>query len=245
MPPSRALKWVRRSLVGTAFGTFFMGLAVLYKSRNVSIIDPPRDSALVRAYATEPTFVDCYEYRVPSERLADHFTKEDALVRFARRFYTVAPGWSSRAMALRDAVAARVGLQTSDTHTAYVQGRPVPLGSPEERDALLAHLNMQVGDGIGQFRVLHRDRDQLLLGANDKHLDFRILLSIRDVDHLPDRDHPTAPLQPKWQFLLGSAVRVNHWTGYLYLLPVLPVHMVLSRLMLQRAVDAFAGPYVA
>ena len=60
---------------------------------------------------------------------------------------------------------------------------------------------------MGLFPVISKDDHEMLLGFDDKHLDFRISV-----------------LKQEDQFYVGTWVHTHHWGGKLYLLLVMPFH---------------------
>ena len=113
------------------------------------------------------------------------------------------PAWVNALMATRDGVVRRLGLKTS-------------------RDA--------VGDGknpkAGIFPVLSEMPNEVVLGLDDKHLDFRIWVSAQAADGGTD-------------IRMSTLVRLHGRPGRVYLFLIMPFHKLLSRLMLARALAAF------
>lgn len=108
------------------------------------------------------------------------------------------PRWVSLLIATRDAVVGRMGLKTA-AHAA-------PPGSPR----------------AGFFPVLSEMPNEVVLGLDDKHLDFRIWVSVQGVDGGTD----------VW---LSTLVRRHGWPGRVYLFIIMPFHKLLSRYLLARA----------
>lgn len=74
------------------------------------------------------------------------------------------------------------------------------------------------------FPVLTRAADEVLMGLDDRHLDFRV--SIRVV---PAADGPSV-------LVLTTTVTFHGALGRLYFLPVRPFHLRLIPLLMRRAV---------
>ncbi|WP_062789013.1 DUF2867 domain-containing protein [Aquitalea pelogenes] len=117
-------------------------------------------------------------------------------------FSTAAPGWAGTLMAWRNRLVARFGLKTGPMQQAGT-------------------LSLQPGGHIGMFRIMHLGPQLAVLGEDDRHLDFRILLSV-------------SPEAGGSRLQVETWVRPHHWGGWLYLALVLPVHWLLSKLMLRR-----------
>ena len=103
-------------------------------------------------------------------------------------------------MGLRDAVMGPLGLKTT------------PAG-PRGSGALTP------GQRIGIFRILERTPEELLLGEDDRHLDFRVSLRV------PGDGSAT----------LATLVQFRNAWGRLYFFFVRPFHASIARAMLERA----------
>jgi hypothetical protein len=99
-----------------------------------------------------------------------------------------------------------------------------------------AHHSDKQSNRIGIFPVLSETMEEIVLGMDDKHLDFRICVSVQaGAQHAPQVSHIT----------LSTLVRSHNLFGRLYLMAVMPFHRFLSRHMLQRALMSFANPTAA
>ena len=116
-------------------------------------------------------------------------------------FSSAAPAWAATLMAWRNRLAARFGLKTGPMQQAGT-------------------LSLQPGGHIGMFRTMHLGPQLAVLGEDDRHLDFRILLSV-------------SPEAGGSRLQVETWVRPHHWGGWLYLALVFPVHWLLSKLMLR------------
>ena len=107
------------------------------------------------------------------------------------------PRWISRLMSARNALVAPFGLK-----------RP-------EWDELKA------GNRIGIFPVISETPQQILLGFDDKHMDFRVVVSMlsgKGCEHVA----------------LTTVVRKHNLLGQVYLAVVLPFHVIIVKSMLAR-----------
>lgn len=121
----------------------------------------------------------------------------------ARAMFEHPPGWVSALMAMRDAVVGRLGLKTS-------------------RDATEAAGERK----SGIFPVLTEMPNEVVLGLDDKHLDFRIWISVQAMEG------------GGTSIWVSTLVRLHGWPGRLYLFLIMPFHKLLSRGMLERALKA-------
>lgn len=110
------------------------------------------------------------------------------------------PRWVNTLMSVRDGIVGRFGLKTS-AH--------LPADSP--------------GGSAGIFPVLLNTPTEVVLGADDKHLDFRIWVHV-------------APHGGGSQLTACTVVRTHNRFGRLYLATIMPLHRLLSRKMLARAI---------
>jgi hypothetical protein len=116
--------------------------------------------------------------------------------------FGIIPAWVRRLLELRNALVKPLGLMT---------GAERPASGPEA--ALIP------GAQLVFFPVLARGVDELLLGEDDRHLDFRVGVM-------------------RWQGRAGTwlsvttAVQFHGWPGRLYFVPVRPFHaLIMQRLM--------------
>jgi hypothetical protein len=85
------------------------------------------------------------------------------------------------------------------------------------RDALVPLVGISPSDASA-FDMLDRTEHELLLGSDERHLDFRGSVLVDD----------------GW-VTLSTVVRLKNWRGRLYMLAVWPIHGILVRSMLHRA----------
>lgn len=125
----------------------------------------------------------------------------------ARSMFERPPAWVNALMAARDAVVGRLGLKTSQDATKAAKGRH-----------------------SGIFPVLSEMPNEVVLGLDDKHLDFRIWVSTQAVEG------------GGTSIWISTLVRRHGWPGRLYLFLIMPFHKLLSRGMLKRALKALNEP---
>ena len=86
-----------------------------------------------------------------------------------------------------------------------------------------------IADGtphIDFFPVLAVEANELIVGANDSHLDFRIAVLVRQ--------HHEAQANEQ-EVVLASVVHCHNRTGKLYITLIAPFHRLVVRAMLKRA----------
>ena len=80
------------------------------------------------------------------------------------------------------------------------------------------------GASIGIFPVIGRSLNAVVLGLDDRHLDFRVLVEVKDLGL--GRQEVTA----------STAVRTHNLLGRIYLAIVKPFHRIVVPAMLAQAV---------
>jgi hypothetical protein len=150
---------------------------------------------------------DAFRVRLDARRFPD-------VGAFARAFLGQdAPSWIRLAMGVRDAVVGTLfGLKTARRAIT----RPSSSGSaPRE-------ISLEPGARSGIFRVLERRADEVLLGEDDRHLDFRVSIFYerRGSDAFAT---------------VSTLVRFNNALGRAYFVPVRPVHALVVPAMIRRA----------
>ncbi len=98
-------------------------------------------------------------------------------------------------------------------------------GADRNRNAIDARRQYVVGDRIGVWRLYGLQLDEILAGADDKHLDFRVSLLRR-----------AGPAGPS--IIISTAVKTHNLLGRTYLRVILPFHRRFVRLMLDEALKS-------
>ena len=93
----------------------------------------------------------------------------------------------------------------------------------------LKHSDMKSGEQQrGIFKVQQRHPNEVIIGEDDSHLNFRI-----SVLRLGDANGKGAP-----SITVSTAVETHNALGRAYMFVVKPFHRVIARTMVQRAADA-------
>lgn len=139
-------------------------------------------------------------------------TKEPSLTieEVGRGFFSTAPSWLKKLFMLRNKLVKFIGLKVGK--------------EAEDREAMLAAYNFEVGEAFGLFKVFQKSDNALIIGADDKHLDFRVSLLI-------DRS-----ATEKEKLTITTTVYFHNWTGRLYFIPVKPFHSLAVPAMLRSIV---------
>ena len=165
---------------------------------NVQKVDLPTKTLAALAFP-RIDYADAYRMRLPDGAPNDI----DAVAHAA---LGTAPRWVTLLMRLRDWLVGMIGLKTS-RQTAWRN---------------LGHNRLQAGDRLGVFKVFDRCADELLLGEDDRHLDFRLSVLI------------SSDGSASW-VVVSTVVRFNSWLGRAYFLPVQPLHKLIVPAMLRNA----------
>ncbi len=136
--------------------------------------------------------------------------KEIDIVQIGRLFFSAAPGWVSTLFAWRNRIVKLLGLKIPDTI--------------KNRKELIETFTGTPGEQIGLFRVLEKSAQELILGEDDKHLDFRVSLLVEDL-HVGTAER---------QLTISTSIHFNNWLGKLYFIPVQPFHRLIVRSMLKQ-----------
>jgi Protein of unknown function (DUF2867) len=125
----------------------------------------------------------------------------------ARAFFSTAPTWVQSLFALRNKLVALIGLKTADDAL--------------DRQTLLDNCKFEKGDRLGLFQIFDKNENEIIIGEDDKHLDFRVSLFIKK------ETESTKVLT------ISTTVVFHNWLGRLYFLPVKPFHGLIVPVMLR------------
>lgn len=117
----------------------------------------------------------------------------------ARHIFTQQPGWVATLLRLRDIFVRPLGLKRA------------------------VDLQRKAGDRIGIFRVFERYRDEIILGEDDRHLNFRVSVLVQP----PDQGRPG-------RLTVTTLVFYNRLLGRIYIALIAPFHRMVVRASLDR-----------
>jgi hypothetical protein len=147
-------------------------------------------------------YVDAFE--APLDRA------DAPMIEVYKAIRTRPPRIVSSMMRLRNLLVAPFGLKGGDLRV---------------RAPIDARRPLEIGDVVGGWRLYGLEADELLVGLDDKHLDFRV--SFRR------RAHADGP-----SIVVATAVKTHNALGRTYLRLILPFHRRFVRLMLDEASKA-------
>ncbi len=125
----------------------------------------------------------------------------------AKAFFSSGSKWSGKLFALRNKVVSMFGLKTG--------------GNLNDKQKQLNHFKYEPGEQISLFKVFYKTSNEVILGEDDKHLDFRVSLFLE-----------TLPQDEK-SLTISTIVKFNNWFGRIYFVPVRPFHKIIVPHMLK------------
>jgi Protein of unknown function (DUF2867) len=160
------------------------------------VIQIPSDARVNGFYAVTQ-LEDAYTISLP----ADVVTDPEVLARF---MFESQPGWAEKLMQLRDVAVSAFGLKTAKQLTT-------PSTNAAERR-------------IAIFRIYESTAQEVFLGEDDSHLNFRISAQIRSATHT------STP-----QFIVSTVVSCNNLLGRTYITLIAPFHRAIVKAAMSRA----------
>ncbi len=148
----------------------------------------PRGSRL-HGFFEVGDFLDCYAVRFDEAEAPIHL--------IAQRIFTDLPGWINALLAIRDLGVAPFGLKTTAKLPKNNRSRA----------------SIEVGERINFLTVRAIGEDEIILGEDDRHLDFRISV-------YRDRASPG-------RICLATWVRTHNCFGKSYLGIIAPFHVLI------------------
>ena len=121
-------------------------------------------------------------------------------------FFNSEPSWIKSLFSLRNKIVKYFGLKITDEIF--------------DRKKLLDNFTYDAGKKLGFFKVFAKSDHELILGEDDRHLDFRVSLYIRTdkVNHI---------------LTVSTIVKFNEWLGKYYFFFVKPFHQMIVQTMVR------------
>jgi len=130
-------------------------------------------------------------------------------VDIGKAFFSSGPKWVGKLFNLRNKIVSVFGLKTS--------------GNIVDRQQQLDNFKCEPGEQLGLFKVFKKTDNEVIIGENDKHLNFRVSLFL-------DKSKTD---KSKKDLTISTTVEFNNWFGRLYFLPVRPFHKFIVPTMLK------------
>ncbi len=134
--------------------------------------------------------------------------REISPVDVAKAFFTSAPKLVGHLFEFRNRIVSIIGLKTGENVI--------------DKETALANFKGNPGERLGLFSVFERTENEMVLGEDDKHLNFRVSLMIRPVQN---------------ELIITTTVKFHNLMGRLYFLPVKPFHQVIVPKMLKGIIS--------
>ena len=163
----------------------------------VTAVALPSRSAITQAYASM-NLADAFAIRLPVGASTDPET-------LARFIFAHQPAWVGLLMKLRDGLVAGFGLKTG-RHLASLAD-----GARARR--------------LGIFKVYGVNEAEIIVGEDDKHLDFRVSVFCA----------PAAGPEADRQLIVSTVVHCHNLLGRTYIFLIAPFHRRVVRASLRRA----------
>lgn len=128
-----------------------------------------------------------------------------------KAFFTSGPKWGKKMFAFRNRVMGSFGLKT---------------GSENEKQQAEKVFQCEIGERAGLFKIFDKTSNEIVLGEDDKHLDFRVSLLIDKNSKDVNQNSLT----------ISTTVKFHNWWGVLYFLPVRPFHKLIVPAMLKNII---------
>lgn len=127
--------------------------------------------------------------------------RSSSLEEIGNAIFNQSPKWVNGLFKLRNRIVRYFGLKTE-----------MPAGY---------HTSFEEGGYIRFFKILHLSEDEMVLGANDTHLNFRAVINITD--------------DPEFNIKVTTLVQFNNRMGRIYMNLIGPFHRLVVRRMLAQA----------
>jgi hypothetical protein len=150
-------------------------------------------------------FVDAFKCRIPNGQ-------PQPIDSVTRAIFSTMPEWMMKLLDLRNTIVRPFGLKTSID------------------PALLDHRQgkLEPGAVVGVFKVIDRQGDEILLGEDDQHLNFRTSVQLERQEE-------------KCWVIVSTVVQFNNWLGHAYFVPVRPIHKIIVPAMMRHGMENLIG----
>ncbi|MDI9310746.1 MAG: DUF2867 domain-containing protein [Limnohabitans sp.] len=145
-------------------------------------------------------YIDCYQSNFETNKI---LKPED----IAKAFFSSAPKWIGVLFEFRNKIVSLFGLKVPE--------------KGKNHQELLENFKGEVGEQIGLFKVFYKSDNEIVLGEDDKHLNFRISLFLNK-----------SKITTK-EITISTIVKFNNTFGKFYFLPVKPFHKIIVPVMLK------------
>lgn len=152
-----------------------------------------------------------FDYVDSFEGELKHDSRNIDITEIGNAFFTSGPKWGKKMFAFRNKVVGLFGLKT---------------GTETEKKQMEKGFKCEVGERMGIFTVFDKTDNEIVIGEDDKHLDFRVSLLFDENKNQFDEKSLT----------ISTTVKFHNWLGVLYFLPVRPFHKLIVPAMLKNMI---------
>ena len=145
-------------------------------------------------------YFDCYQGRITN-------TENITVVDVCKSFFSTAPNWVEQLFFLRNKIVSVFGLKVPN--------------SIKNKKTVLEEFKGNEGEQLGLFKVQERRENEIILGENDKHLNFKVSILLEKLK------------ANNKSITISTVVVFNNWFGKLYFFPVKPFHKLIVPIMLK------------
>lgn len=157
------------------------------------------ENSLLRSYRYN--HADSYEQTFVSDRTDINSTTVGKL------FFSSGPKWMDRLFMLRNRLVRVFGLKTS--------------GDLKDREEQLNRFQCEPGEQLGLFNVFEKNDEEVIIGEDDKHLNFRVSLLLNNTQ------------KPQKELIITTIVQFNSRFGRFYFAVIKPFHTAVVRSMVK------------
>lgn len=161
------------------------------------------EHSLLNASTTHYNYVDSYQGTFND--IEDKFTSTD----IGKAFFASGPKWIDKLFRLRNSIVSLFGLKTA--------------GDKKDREKQLQNFKCNPGEQLGLFKVFAKNENEVVLGEDDQHLNFRVSLFI---------DQLSSDASNK-RLTISTTVIFNNRFGRIYFLPVRSFHKLIVPTMIK------------
>jgi len=149
---------------------------------------------------TDFDYADCYIGTIESN--AKNITSEEV----GSAFFMSSPKWIENLLSIRNKIVSTFGLKTGE----------VGLNKQD-----LDNFNVKIGERIGLFKLIQKNKSELIFEENDTHLNFKVSLLLDDL---------------RQNLTITTTVNFNNWFGKFYFSIVKPFHKIIVPVMLKATI---------
>ena len=161
------------------------------------------NNSILNVLHKEYDYVDSFQGVLTD--IENTFTSTD----IGKAFFSSGPQWVGKLLTLRNKIVSIFGLKTS--------------GDNSNRQNQFEYFRCEPGEQLGLFKVLSKTENEVILGEDDKHLNFRVSLFLeRQLNETTNKN-----------LTVSTTVKFNNWFGRLYFLSVRPFHKLIVPTMLK------------